>query len=88
MWGKEKPDQQSVIQSVLRCTMAGAKDNRKSRAEVWRGCKHGKRRGRSTKRLNRKLQKETRLKESAEREGTMMKHDSMFANENISWKRD
>jgi hypothetical protein len=41
---KEKSDQQSM----LRWTMAGANDNRKSRAEALERMQHGKRRERST----------------------------------------
>jgi hypothetical protein len=55
--------------------MAGANDNRKSRAEA-----SERMQTREEKRaLNRKLQRVSRLKENAEREGTMMKIDSMFA---------
>lgn len=67
---KEKSDQQSV----LRWTMVGVSDNRKSRTEVAERMQT-----REEKRaLNRKLQRESRLKGKAEREGTMMKIDLMF----------
>ena len=68
---KEKSDQQSL----LRWTMTGANDNRKSRAEA-----SERMQTREEKRAhNRKLQRVSRLKENAEREGTMMKIDSVFA---------
>ena len=68
---KEKSDQQSM----LRWTMAGTNDNRKSRAEASERIQI-----REEKRvLNRKLQKESRQKKNVEREGTTMKIDSMFA---------
>ena len=70
--------------------MAGANDNRKSRAEA-----SERMQTREEKRaLNRKLQRVSRLKENAEREeGTMVKIDSMLGtmvfknatNDNINW---
>ena len=55
--------------------MVGVSDNRKSRTEVAERMQT-----REEKRaLNRKLQRESKLKGKAEREGTMMKIDLMFA---------
>jgi hypothetical protein len=60
--------------------MAGNNDNRKSLAEASERMQTG-----AEKRvLNRKLQRERRLKERAEHEATTMTIDSMFARQNAA----